>query len=210
MKITKEQYIEFINNVIVMIEEEKDYLCELDRKLGDGDHGITMSIGFQAVKNMIDSEDIEKNSISTITVKVAKTFLNAVGSSVGPLYATGFLRAAQKVKDLHVLEDDEIKDFWLAFANGIQERGLAEVGDKTMVDTTEPFATTLSREYDGDILKVFSKALQAAEQGMKSTQNIISKKGRSSRLGERSFGTQDPGATSVYLILDEFGKILYR
>src|SRR5699024_1399325 len=170
MKLTKEKYIDFINNVIQMIEEEKDYLCELDRKLGDGDHGVTMSIGFQAIKEMLADEDIEENTFSTLTVKMAKTFLNAVGSSVGPLYATGFLRAAQKVKDLNVIEDNEIKEYWLAFAQGIQERGQANVGDKTMVDTTAPFATTLSTEYKGDIVEAFEKALHAAELGMKSTE----------------------------------------
>src|SRR5699024_10071810 len=171
-------------------------------------HGVTMSIGFQAIKEMLADEDIEENTFSTLTVKMAKTFLNAVGSSVGPLYATGFLRAAQKVKDLNVIEDNEIKEYWLAFAQGIQERGQANVGDKTMVDTTAPFATTLSTEYKGDIVEAFEKALHAAELGMKSTENIISKKGRSSRLGERSVGAQDPGATSVYMILSEFGKVL--
>src|SRR5699024_10063331 len=84
----------FIQKLVAMIESEKDYLCELDRKIGDGDHGVTMSIGFQAVNEVLDDELSNEQDCSKISVKVGKTFLNAVGSSVGPLYATGFMRGA--------------------------------------------------------------------------------------------------------------------
>jgi len=210
MEITAGDLKIYLNNVVTMIESEKNYLCELDRKIGDGDHGVTMSIGFQAVKEKLDNELVEENDCSKISITTGKTFLNAVGSSVGPLYATGFMRGAKQIKKKETLNDSDLIAFWIAFGNGIQERGQAEVGDKTMVDTLAPFVEVLEREGEGsdNMLSVFRKAVSAAEKGMISTNDLVSKIGRSSRLGERSVGEQDPGATSAYLLLNTFQEFL--
>src|SRR5699024_8703220 len=210
MEITAGDLKIYLNNVVTMIESEKNYLCELDRKIGDGDHGVTMSIGFQAVKEKLDNELVEENDCSKISNTTGKTFLNAVGSSVGPLYATGFMRGAKQIKKKETLNDSDLIAFWIAFGNGIQERGQAEVGDKTMVDTLAPFVEVLEREGEGsdNMLSVFRKAVSAAEKGMISTNDLVSKIGRSSRLGERSVGEQDPGATSAYLLLNTFQEFL--
>lgn len=199
---------EFFKEVALMVEVEKDYFCELDRKLGDGDHGVTLSIGWQAVKEKLNGELQDEEDFGKISLVVGKTFLSAVGSSVGPLYATGLMRGAKIAKGKTVLSDMELKDFWIAFANGVQERGQANVGDKTMVDTLVPFAEKLEESYNQSnaFLPAFKEALRAAEKGMESTKDIVSKIGRSSRLGERSLGVQDPGATSIYYILSTFLK----
>lgn len=206
MHLTAKELIVYYKEIVTMIEEQKDYLCELDRKLGDGDHGVTMSIGWQAVNVKLDNELAEEEDCAKISIAVGKTFLSAVGSSVGPLYATGFMRGAKAVKGKTVLEDNDLAEFWIAFARGIKERGQAEVGDKTMVDTLEPFANTLEEKFAelGEFLPAFTEAVNAAKVGMESTKDIVSKRGRSSRLGERSIGAQDPGATSAYLILSTF------
>ncbi|MFD2923123.1 dihydroxyacetone kinase subunit DhaL [Halobacillus naozhouensis] len=206
MELTSSGLKDFFKEVVEMIEKEKDYLCELDRKLGDGDHGVTMSIGWQAVNNKLNNELADIEDCGKVSITVGKTFLNAVGSSVGPLYATGFMRGAKIAKNKTVLNERDLTEYWVAFAKGVKERGQAEVGDKTMVDTLEPFANTLevsinnSQEFEA----AFSDAVKAAEKGMNSTKDIISKKGRSSRLGDRSIGVQDPGATSAYFILSKF------
>jgi len=206
MNITAKEFIDYFKQVVEVMEEEKDYLCELDRKLGDGDHGVTMSIGWQAINEQLTNELAEETDCGKISSTVGMTFLNAVGSSVGPLYATGFLRGAKVIKNKSVLTDQDLVEFWIAFGKGVKERGQAEVGDKTMIDTLDPVVKVLEENFKEtqDFLSVFKQAVSAGEEGMKSTIEMLSKIGRSSRLGERSKGTQDPGATSAYFILLTF------
>ncbi|GLO66759.1 MULTISPECIES: dihydroxyacetone kinase subunit DhaL [Oceanobacillus] len=206
MEFTSREFKIFFHNIVDIIEEEKDYLCELDRKIGDGDHGVTMSIGWQAVKEKLMSDLSDEEDIAKINLTVGKTFLNAVGSSVGPLYATGFMRGAKQVKNKTILNEEDLINYWIAFTKGIKERGQSDIGDKTMVDTLAPFARELESKYNitEDFYASFESAVIEAKKGMESTKDLISKKGRSSRLGERSIGAQDPGATSSYLILQAF------
>lgn len=206
MTMTAEQFKAFLHNVVTMIEEQKDYLCELDRKLGDGDHGVTMSIGWQAVNEKLNGELKDEQDCGKIAIMAGRTFLSAVGSSVGPLYATGFMRGAKAFQGKSEVNDEELKDFWVAFIEGIKERGQAEVGDKTMVDTLQPALNSLQASFEksSDFLELFKEAVVAAKDGMESTKDILSKRGRSSRLGERSLGTIDPGAASSFMILETF------
>jgi len=196
----------YLKCVAEVMEENKEYLCELDRKLGDGDHGVTMSIGWQAILETLQNELNDEQDCGKIFVTVGRTFLSAVGSSVGPLYATGFLRGAKVLQNKTEATDAELADFWIAFIEGIKERGKAEVGDKTMIDTLQPALISLKEnfEQDGNFIAAFSKAVTSGVQGMESTKDLLSKRGRSSRLGERSLGNQDPGATSACLILSTF------
>ncbi|MRH42767.1 dihydroxyacetone kinase subunit L [Aquibacillus halophilus] len=209
MDFTAKDLINYFKQVVEVMETEKDYLCELDRKLGDGDHGVTMSIGWQAVNKKLMNELENETDCGKISADVGMTFLNAVGSSVGPLYATGFIKGAKIIKGKSTLNDSDLAEFWIAFANGIKERGKAEVGDKTIVDTLDPAAKALEKSFaeSQDFLSAFNEAVKAGEEGMKSTKDLISKLGRSSRLGERSKGAQDPGATSAYLMLSTFLKV---
>lgn len=204
MQITAAEFIDYFKLVVEVIEKEKDYLCELDRKLGDGDHGVTMSIGWQAVNQKLNNELTSETDCGKISSTIGMTFLNAVGSSVGPLYATGFLRGGKAVAQKSELTDQDLVDYWMAFINGIKERGQAKVGDKTMIDTLDPALDALQASTSTDFLEAFPKAVDAAKKGMNSTADLIAKIGRSSRLGERSIGFQDPGATSAYLILATF------
>lgn len=210
MELTTTDYKKFLVNVVEMVEEQKDYFCELDRKLGDGDHGVTMSIGWQAINKELEGTLANEQDCSKLSSTVGRTFLSAVGSSVGPLYATGFMRGAKAIKNLEVLDDTAWKEYWVAFIDGIQERGQAQLGDKTMMDALLPAKDALitSFEQTSAFIPAFEKAVEAAKQGAESTKDMLSKRGRSSRLGERSVGAQDPGATSAYFILDTFLKTL--
>jgi|SRR5690625_1957513 len=210
MKVTSKDFLEYFKQVVEVMEKEKDYLCNLDRKLGDGDHGITMSIGWQAVNEKLNNDLATETDIGKISSLVGMTFLNAVGSSVGPLYATGFINADKVVKGKSEVDDADLTKYWLAFINGIKDRGKAQVGDKTIVDTIDPAAKTLKTRFaeTQDFLSAFEEAVLAGEKGKNSTIDLVSKIGRSSRLGERSKGAQDPGATSAYMILETFLKII--
>ncbi|MGI9861151.1 dihydroxyacetone kinase subunit DhaL [Moorella naiadis] len=187
------------------IEERKDYLSELDRHLGDGDHGVTMSIGWQAVKNKLQALS-DVNDCGELLKTTGMTFLSAVGSSVGPLYATAFLRAAAIAQGKTGLNENEIIALWVAFVKGIQERGKAEVGEKTMVDYWVPASEALQQAHgEGkDILTCLRVAAEGGKKGMQATKDMLAKKGRSSRLGERSRGCLDPGASSADVIFSGF------
>ncbi|QJD88056.1 dihydroxyacetone kinase subunit L [Cohnella herbarum] len=191
------------------IDRDKDYLSELDRKTGDGDHGITMSLGWRAIKETMHDLP-EEADCGTLCKTAGMKFLNAVGSSVGPLYATAFMRAGAAVNGKKFLTESDLLSFWTAFVNGIVERGQAVVGDKTMVDVWAPALDSLREHYalGNDVHACFRAAVSAGQAGMIATADMVSRKGRSSRLGDRSLSHQDPGAASAYLILSVFADML--
>ncbi|TBL81134.1 dihydroxyacetone kinase subunit DhaL [Paenibacillus thalictri] len=187
------------------VEEEKDYLSDLDRVIGDGDHGVSMAIGWTAIKDKLQELENE-NDLGTICQSVAKAFLNAVGASVGPLYGTAFLRGSQILKGKTTLTEEEIVKFWSAAVAGMQQMGKAEVGDKTMMDTWVPIAAALEHSLrNGEQWPAaLDRAVEAGRKGMESTRDMVSNKGRSGRLGDRSKGHIDPGAASALIIFTAF------
>lgn len=208
--LTNEGFKNYILALVKVYDEQKEELSELDRKLGDGDHGVTMNIGYQAVKKTIEEELKNQQDIAKISVAVGKSFLDAVGSSVGPLYASGYIKGALVTKGLEELSDENLYEYWISFSKGIKSRGKAEIGDKTMIDTLEPFFIKLEEEYENGtpFKEGYKLALNEAQKGMESTEDIISNKGRSKRLGYRSKGFKDPGAVSSYLMLEKFQEFI--
>ncbi|WP_062118750.1 dihydroxyacetone kinase subunit DhaL [Aureimonas sp. AU40] len=181
---------------------EKDWLSELDGVIGDGDHGVTMEIGWKAVQTAL-ADVREEETIEGLCKRMAKAFLDAVGASSGPLYATAFLRAGAAVGDRLNLDGAGIATWLAAALQGIQDRGRAEPGDKTMIDAWVP-AVAAAREQAGggaSELSVLQAARDGAEAGMKATADLESRRGRSSKLGVRSKGHIDPGAASSFVIL---------
>ena len=201
---TKE-FIQIFFKICENIEKNKDYFSELDRAIGDGDHGVTMSIGWTAVKEKL-SEFSDDITFDKICIQVASSFLNAVGASAGPLYATALMRGGAKLKGLKSVNSSQMADFFEAAANGIKERGKAELGDKTMLDVWLPVSEVMkiNVEQNEDIIEILLKGSLIADQAMKSTKDMLSKKGRSSKLGERSKGHIDPGAASSEMIIRTF------
>ena len=190
----------------VMIEREKDHLSALDGVIGDGDHGVTMSIGFQAVKKDLAASG-DPNGPSDVFMTAAKTFLNAVGASVGPLYATGFMRVAAAIKGKETLGSDDMADIIVAMAEGIVHRGKAEVEQKTMVDAWQPAAdAALAAKASGSLVEITQAAAKAAQDGAQATSTMKAAKGRSANLGDRSVGHVDPGAASAALLLSTLAQ----
>jgi phosphoenolpyruvate---glycerone phosphotransferase subunit DhaL len=184
------------------VSQDKDRLCALDGVIGDGDHGVTMDIGFTAIREALAAlpPDTEPTSVFNAA---AKTFLNAVGASAGPLYATAFMRAGAAVKGKPVLDRDAFVDAIIAMAKGVQDRGKAEPGEKTMVDAWHPAAAAIAaaREAGDSLIDCLNAAASAAEEGATATISMLATKGRSARLGDRSIGHMDAGAASTALIL---------
>jgi dihydroxyacetone kinase-like protein len=196
--------------VATAIEADKDRLCQLDGVIGDADHGIAMALGFNAVRDALAPLDLTTLEPTALLNTAAKSFLNAVGASSGPLYATAFMRAAVAVKGKAVLEGTDIIALLRAMAQGIQDRGKAEIGEKTMVDAWLPAAdaATAAHAAGKSISESLEAALAAARRGAEATKDMIAAKGRSSRLGERSLGHMDPGAASAVTVIEAMRESL--
>lgn len=172
----------------------KDYLTDLDRSIGDADHGVNMAKGFGFTKEALEADF---DDYRTLFNKVATTLLSKVGGASGPLYGSFFMKFAASVKDIEELTRDELNKAFTAGVDGVKQRGKAEVGDKTMVDVLEPVAEALNAG------KSFDEVVKIAEESMEKTKDIKAKKGRASYVGERSIGHIDPGAASSYILVKE-------
>jgi dihydroxyacetone kinase-like protein len=184
------------------IEADKGRLSELDGVIGDADHGVTMSIGFTAVNEALAKLDASADP-TTVFNTAAKSFLNAVGASSGPLYGTAFMRAGAAVKGKAAIDRDGLADCIAAMAKGMQDRGKAERGEKTMMDAWLPAADAIqeAKARGDDAVACLEAAVAAATQGAEATKAMLATKGRASRLGERALGHIDPGAASAVTIL---------
>ena len=165
------------------IAEQRDYLVDLDRAIGDGDHGENMDRGFKAAVEAL--EQTQPGSVAEVLKTVAKTLMSTVGGAAGPLYGTAFLRASKAAGDGN-LDGAGVAAVIAGALDGIQARGKATTGEKTMVDAWTP---------------ALEAAATAAEAGAAATEPLRATKGRASYLGERSIGHLDPGAVSTSLIL---------
>ncbi|WP_421869643.1 dihydroxyacetone kinase subunit DhaL [Pararhizobium sp.] len=186
-----------------VIEAEKDHLSELDGAIGDGDHGITMSIGFRAINAELSKLDLDRASLSDVMSTAASGFLNAVGASTGPLYATGFQRAAKALAGCTSWDLSACTEMIEAIAAGIRERGKGQRGDKTMLDAWLPAADAARNALSDNktASAYWHDVLTSAENGAAATRSMIATKGRAARVRERSLGHIDPGAASAVLFI---------
>lgn len=182
------------------IAEQRDYLVDLDRAIGDGDHGENMDRGFKAALEALGQA--QPASVAEVLKTVAKTLMSTVGGAAGPLYGTAFLRASKAAGDGE-LDGAGAAAVIAGALEGIQARGKATTGEKTMVDAWTPAleAARAAAESGSDAAAVFEAAATAAEAGAAATEPLRATKGRASYLGERSIGHLDPGAVSTSLIL---------
>lgn len=182
------------------IAEQRDYLVDLDRAIGDGDHGENMDRGFKAAVEAL--EQAQPGSVAEVLKTVAKTLMSTVGGAAGPLYGTAFLRASKAAGDGD-LDGAGVAALIAGALDGIQARGKATTGEKTMVDAWTPAleAARVAAESGSDPAAVLEAAAAAAEAGAAATEPMRATKGRASYLGERSIGHLDPGAVSTSLIL---------
>lgn len=189
-----------------VIAENRERLIELDRRIGDGDHGENMDRGFDAVPKALDG--LDGPSVPDVLKVVARTLMSTVGGAAGPLYGTAFLRAAKAAPASGALTAPDVVAVLAAGLEGIQARGKAEPGEKTMVDAWAPaVAAARAAEAAGSSPEeVLGAAAEAAARGAASTVPMLATKGRASYLGQRSIGHLDPGAESSSLILREAAR----
>ena len=182
------------------VAEQRDYLVDLDRAIGDGDHGENMDRGFKAAVEALGQA--EPASVAEVLKAVAKTLMSTVGGAAGPLDGTAFLRASKAAGDGE-LDAAGVAAIIEGALGGIQVRGKATTGEKTMVDAWTPAldAARAAAESGADAVATLQAAATAAEAGAAATEPLRATKGRASYLGERSIGHLDPGAVSTSLIL---------
>jgi dihydroxyacetone kinase-like protein len=195
--VTAEQVRNWIRRFADVVSEHRMELVRLDTAIGDGDHGTNMDRGMKKAVEKLDGTDSTDIGADLKTVGMA--LVSSVGGAAGPLYGTLFLQMGSAAAGKDELDLDGWTAAVEAGVKGVQSRGKAEPGDKTMIDAWLPALDAL-RE-GGDIGEALSRSADAAEEGMKATIPLEARKGRASYLGPRSVGHQDPGATSTYLLL---------
>jgi phosphoenolpyruvate---glycerone phosphotransferase subunit DhaL len=201
MSVSRDQTLEWITAVASVLNQNRDYLIQLDAAIGDADHGANMDRGFKKV--MEKMPEFADKDIGTIFKSVGMNLLSTVGGAGGPLYGTFFLQMGMKSAGKMELS---LEDWTVALEAGIAGvimRGKAEPGDKTMVDALNPALNALMESVQQNLAMglALQRSADAAKDGMLATIPWVARKGRASYLGERSAGHQDPGATSTYLIL---------
>ena len=193
--------VDWVRAYAAAVSDQKAYLTQLDAAIGDGDHGINMDRGMTAAIAKLDATP--GDDVGATLKAVGMTLVSTVGGAGGPLYGTLFLQMGAATAGKTELEPADWEAALDAGLQGVQMRGKAEPGDKTMVDALVPgrdaFAAARAEGASfGDALR---RSADAAEEGVKATVPMVARKGRASYLGERSAGHQDPGATSTHLLL---------
>ena len=195
IKEVKDRLIKAADEIIA----NKDYLTDLDRSIGDADHGVNMAKGFTNVKEVLDSDF---DDYKTLFNKVAMTLLSKVGGASGPLYGSFFMAFAKAMDGKDDLDRDSLNDAFSQGVEGVIKRGKANLLDKTMVDVLKPVADGLN---DG---KSFKEIIEISQEKMEATKEYKANKGRASYVGYRSIGHIDPGAASSNIIIKEvFGGL---
>jgi phosphoenolpyruvate---glycerone phosphotransferase subunit DhaL len=191
-----------MSEITSTVRAEGEYLTQLDAAIGDGDHGVNMTRGFDAVEKAMAVEDGGQPP-GRLLMTVGKTLVATVGGASGPLWGTAFRRAGRALGSDPTFGGAELARALDEAIAGVVDLGAAQVGDKTMIDSLVPSAAALHRELDagGTLETGVAAAADAAEEGARATTPLQARKGRASYLGERSIGHQDPGATSAALIV---------
>lgn len=188
-----------VKEIIQAIHNNSVYLSEIDGETGDGDHGINMNKGFL----MADVRIKEDDSFSEALKKLGKTLVMDIGGSMGPIYGTFFSKLSRTLKTEEKIDAKLFEEALKNAEEGLMDLAGAKPGDKTLVDTIVPAYESFKEAKEAG--KGFKECLEAlkigAEQGKESTRDMVAKLGRASRLGERSKGHLDAGATSCCIIL---------
>ena len=194
------QMLKALESMCDTIENEKDYLSELDGAIGDGDHGVNMAKCFREVKKKLADSSAE--DIGALFKDVGMVVMNSVGGAMGALYGTFFLKLSQAGAGKSEVNLADLVSMLQTGEQGILDIGKANLGDKTLIDTLSPAVRAIeAAQKEGSLADALAEFDQAAKEGMESTKDMLAKMGRASRLGERTIGHQDAGATSCYFIL---------
>ncbi len=201
--ITLAQFRAWLLAFAQQIAEHEDYLTELDASIGDADHGINMQRGMHRVSERLRDAENQAEDVAALFRTVAMTLISTVGGAAGPLYGAFFLRAVKSIDGNASVTPAELAMMFRDGLEGVQQRGKAQLNEKTMIDALQPAVEALEAAVQAgdDIGAALEAAVAEAEIGMKHTAELQASKGRASYLGPRSIGHQDPGATSTFYLI---------
>jgi dihydroxyacetone kinase-like protein len=193
---------EWVRGFATLVADNRDYLTELDAAIGDADHGSNLDRGMKAAVVALD--ELGPTPAGPLFTKVGMTLVSTVGGASGPLFGTLFLRMGTSLGESESVTDAQVAAALRAGLEGVEARGKAQPGDKTMYDALAPAVDALEQAVGSGapLGEALGRARDAAVQGRDATIPMLARKGRASYLGERSVGHQDPGATSVALLLE--------
>lgn len=194
--------LEIIRAIGLKMEEEKEYLTELDQPIGDSDHGINLARGFGAVEGKLDS--LEGKDIGTILKMVGMTLVSTVGGASGPLYGTAYMKAGMVLAGKNEMDITDFLAMMKAAVEGVMQRGHATVEEATMLDAMVPSLKAMkdAAAEGKSVREALEAGVRAAWAGAEHTKDLVATKGRASYVGERGLGHQDPGATSYSYMLE--------
>ncbi len=195
--------VAILRDLAAVIVANKAWLSEIDGKIGDGDHGSNMAKGFGRAADRVAGQTL---SLDAALLVLSDVLMSEIGGSMGPLYGLMFEDMAGAIKGQDRIDADAFSAMLNAGLQGVQGVGSAKVGDKTLIDTLVPAVAAFDAAKDGGFAAALDAMIGAAEAGRDSTIDLVAKVGRSARLGERSRGVLDAGATSCCLILTSLGQ----
>jgi dihydroxyacetone kinase phosphoprotein-dependent L subunit len=180
------------------------YFSDLDGLAGDGDFGTSLATGYRVIQN--DWNDIDKSNIGAMLLKISMLVSKHVGGSSGPIWGTGFMKAAMLTRGKTEISLQDLADMLGSAIEGIQARGGAKLGDKTLLDALIPVHETLKAHAagDGDLGAALCEAADEADKAVDTTRNLVAHRGRASQVGERSANTPDPGIVAIATILHDW------
>jgi phosphoenolpyruvate---glycerone phosphotransferase subunit DhaL len=201
MPVTREDVLRWLGALQEVFAENQQQLTALDSAIGDGDLGSSLDRGFTAVKLELSANP--PSDLRSAFQNVATVLIRTMGGTAGPLLGTFFLRAGAACAGKSELAPADVVGLFQAGVEGIQQRGKATLGDKTMLDALLPAVDAMrgALEAGSGLADILERGAAAAEAGMRATIAMQARKGRGSYLGERSVGHQDPGATAAHLLL---------
>jgi len=200
--LSKDDIIKILQNLKRLFNDNRDYLVELDARMGDGDLGLTMSKAFTAVYDEL--RDTTETDIGKILMKAGMLMAKAAPSTMGTLMGTGFMRGGKAISGTDEISTTDLAEFFQAFVTGIMERGKAKPGEKTIIDSLKPAADTLLELKGEDVAKALQEALRSSENGLEATKNMVAQHGRIAYYKEQSKGQKDPGATAGVILIKGF------
>ena len=192
-----------IGAVSATVLKNEQHFSDLDALAGDGDFGASLAAGFRVIET--DLPTLDKSNIGAFLLKLSMIISKHVGGSSGPLWGTAFMRAGMLCKDKQSITLEDMEKIVQAAIDGIQQRGGAQPGDKTLIDSLIPVRDAIAAHAkgDGDTTAALRDATQAAEEAAETAKSWVAKRGHQQFTGDRSSGTPDPGMVAVAVILND-------
>jgi dihydroxyacetone kinase phosphoprotein-dependent L subunit len=184
--------------------KNEQYFCELDSYAGDADFGVSLASGFRAVEQ--DWQGLDRSSIGAFLLKISMIISKNVGGCSGPIWGTAFMRAGALSKDRTSITLEDLDKMLTAAIEGIQKRGGAQLGDKTLLDALIPIRDIVhdsASKPDANPRDVLGRTTAAANEAIERTKNLVAKRGRQQFVGDRSIGTPDPGIVAIATMMND-------